>query len=103
MTKTELRILYLLRKNGGQAKKMVLSQGMARVPSLERERALANVEQLELVSSAKTPSAKGKGGQPGVVYWLTDAGDNAVDDLIDRGKLKDPELEPRANRGITNE
>lgn len=101
MTKTELRALYLLRKHGGTAKLMQLSQAMARIARPDRERALANLEALELISSAKRPPATGKGagGTGGLVYWLTDAGNEAVDYLIEQGELRDPASEKRRAGG----
>lgn len=93
MTKTELRILYLLRKRGGQVKRLELSQAMSRIARSDREQALASVEALELVSSARQPPPTGyeRGrGTGGLVYWLTEAGNEAVDDLIERGEMKAP-------------
>lgn len=101
MNKTELRVLYLLRKHGGRAKKQQLSQAMARIDATDRERALAAVESLELVSSAKVPpkTGRGAGGPGGLVIWLTQAGNEVVDDLIASGKLRDPATENRARGG----
>lgn len=90
MTKLEKRVLYLLAKAGGQAKRQTLSQAMSRHPAADRERALANVEALELVSSAKQPTPKGGRGPGGLVYWLTEAGKSTVEDLVARGELDDP-------------
>lgn len=92
MTAHELRALYLLRKAGGTAKLRNLTQQMARIPRTDRERALTNLEALEFISSAKQPPPKGRGtgGRGGLVYWLTDAGNEAVDYLIEQGELKDP-------------
>lgn len=100
MTRTELRTLYLLAKHGGQAKHWQLSQAMARIKRKERERALANLEELELVSSVKTPAPKGKGGTGGLVYWLTDTGRQTVADLTERGELRDPARETRGRPAL---
>ena len=90
MTTVELRVLYLLQKHDGRAKLWQLSQAMARVKKANRERALADLEELGLLSSAAMPLRKGKGGTGGLVFWLTDAGRLAVADMIERGELQDP-------------
>jgi len=87
MTRAELRVLYLLTKHGGRRKHFELSQAMARLPRKDRERALASLEDMELISSARTPAPKGKGGTGGLVYWITDQGRPAVDELVERGEL----------------
>lgn len=96
LIKHERRVLYLLRKHGGRAQHSQLTQAMHRISSPTRDRAIANCEELELISSAKTPPVKGKGGPGGLVYWLTEAGHHHVQDLIDRGEMEDPKNEPRA-------
>ncbi len=97
MTTHELRVLYLLRKAGGRAKHSHISQAMSRLTAPSRIQALANLEQLELISSAKTPPPKGqgKGGTGGTVYWLTNVGADFVQDMIDSGGLADPAKEVR--------
>ncbi len=102
LTTHELRVLYLLRKHGGTAKHSEISQAMHRFSPEDRNRALKNLEQLELVSSAKTPPVRGKGGPGGLVYWLTDAGKTCVQDMIDNRELPDPDKEPRAGKGKKN-
>ena len=97
MTKHELRILYLLRKHGGQLKHTQLVNAMQRVTELDRYRALAALEDpLGLISSARRPQPANAGGVAGLVYWLTDVGNYAVGELIRTGDLKDPKKEPRA-------
>lgn len=93
MTRHEKRVLYLLRKHGGGLGTIghaLLVTRMSRVKAVQREQAFAALEDLELISSAKTPSVAGRGGRPGRVYWLTEAGRHHVEDLIARGELKDP-------------
>ena len=102
LTTYELRVLYLLRKHGGRAKLSTLSQAMHRFDPADRRRALANLEDLELISSAKTPPVKGKGGPGGLVYWLTSEGGEYVQGMIDRAELPDPDKEPRAGKGKKN-
>ena len=102
LTTHELRVLYLLRKHGARAKRMQLTQAMHRVGAGNIENALRSLETLELISSAKTPPVKGKGGTGGLVYWLTYAGAMYVQDLIDNKELADPDDEPRAGKGKKN-
>lgn len=94
MTRYELRVLYLLHKHGGRVRHSVISQSMSRITAVERERALAAVEDFGLISSAGTPPTK-KGGRGGRVYWLTALGKQTVEDMIARGELTDPATEPR--------
>lgn len=96
LTKNEMRVVYLLRKHGGSALGSRIAQQMSRVPIRERERALANCENLRLISSAKTPATRGRSGTK---YWLTEDGKDYVQGLIDSGELTDPMLEPRAGKG----
>lgn len=98
LTTHELRVLYLLRKYGRPAKLMELSHGMARFSAEQRKQALANCEDLELISSAKTPAPKGPGGSGGMVYWLTKEGKKYVHFMIDSGGMADPAKEPRAGK-----
>ncbi len=93
-TKTERRVLYLLRKNGGRALRSELSQGMARLSANARSVALNKLEDLEQISSAKTPP-RGSGGRDGLVYWLTVAGNESIQDLINTGEMQDPTRERR--------
>lgn len=95
LTRFELRVLYLLHKHDGSAKHSVVSQGMSRVPALNRESALSSLEALELINSASTPPSAA-GGAGAKVYWLTDVGKQVVRDLMDSGELKDPALERRS-------
>lgn len=95
MTKAELRVLYVLAKHEGNAKRMQVSHAMARFKATDRERALANLELLELVSSCRVPAPKGKGGTGGLVYWLTEAGLQTVADLIEKREIRDPQLGQR--------
>ena len=102
-TTHELRALYVLKKLDNRAKHSQLSHSMHRVSAQDRNRALANLELLELISSAKTPAPQGyKGGPSGLVYWLTDAGKEYVQDMIDSGEMPDPVNEPRAGKGKKN-
>ncbi len=104
LTTNELRVLYLLRKHSGRAKRSTLSQAMHRVPAGERWLAFSSCEDLELISSAKTPPIrgreKGNGGRGGLVYWLTKAGESHVDELIEKGQLLDPALETRGAKAV---
>lgn len=83
MTKNELRYLYLLNKHNGQARHSVLQQATSRIPKGEREAALRMLEDMGLVSSGKTPSKT----RPALVYWLTAAGKDHVQELITSGEL----------------
>ena len=98
LTTYELRVLYLLRKHGGRAKHSQISQAMHRFDPDDRKAALSNLETLELISSAKTPPVKGKGGPGGLVYWLTSEGIEHVQGMINAGELPDPDKEPRAGK-----
>lgn len=98
LTKTETRIIYLLLKAGGSLRHFRLSQAMSRLPAKDRDRALQTLEvEFGLISSAATPSAKGKGrgGAPGLTYWLTDEGTATAEELISTGKMKDPRVTAR--------
>ena len=95
LTRHELRVLYLLRKQGGRAKHSEISQAMSRAGAHNRSQALSNLEQLELISSAKTPTPRGHGGTGGLVYWLTCAGSRHVQDLIETFVMQDPAKESR--------
>lgn len=105
LSKHEMRVLYLLRKYGGRAKHSQISQAMSRVRAENRSLALASLEQLELILSAKTPPPKGlgKGGTGGLVYWLTIEGRDYVKGLIEHGTLQDPAKESRGKpkRSVT--
>lgn len=91
LTKLEKRVLYLLAKAGGQIQHYQISQATSRHTGRERDRALLSLESgLDLISSAQTPSKRGTGGAPGRTYWLTPAGFDAVQELVERGELKDP-------------
>ena len=90
LTKHEQRVLYILRKHGGQAQQSIISAAMTRVDAKERERALKSCESLDLISSAKTPATKGRGG---TVYWLTSEGIDYVQGSIDAGDMIDPLLQ----------
>jgi DNA-binding HxlR family transcriptional regulator len=83
MTKTELRILYLLNKNAGQLRHSKLQQATSRIPTPDREAAVRMLEELGLVSSGKSPSKT----RPALLYWLTQAGKDQVQDLITSGEL----------------
>ena len=98
LTTHELRVLYVLRKHGRPAKRSEITQAMHRFTAAQRQRALDSCENLELISSAKTPPVKGKGGPGGLVYWLTDAGKKYVQDMIDGKQMADPKTEPRRGR-----
>ncbi len=87
LTKHEQRVLYILRKHGGRAQHSQISMAMSRVDARDRERALSSCETLELISSAKTPATRGRGG---MVYWLTDEGIDYVQGCIDAGDMIDP-------------
>lgn len=97
LTTLERRVLYLLRKYGGSTKHSQISQAMSRVSAGDRMQALASLEQLDLISSAKTPPPKGqgKGGTGGLVYWLTSEGGVYVQGLIESGEMQDPAKESR--------
>ena len=43
LTNSELRVLYLLRKQGGRAKHSEISQAMSRTPAKNRLRALSDL------------------------------------------------------------
>lgn len=86
MTKIEQRILYLLTKHGGQARHSQLQQAMARIPTEDREQALRMLEEIGLVKSGKSPSKT----RPALLYWLTPAGKEHVEDAIARGDMGDP-------------
>ncbi len=89
LTKLEKRYLYLLNRHGGRLTHSRISAATSRFKKADRERALASLESLELINSARdVPS--GKGGFGGLVYWLTKAGSETVADLIERGELKRP-------------
>ncbi len=92
LTKHERRVLYILRKHGGTAKHSQISQAMARTKSPDRQRALNNCETLDLISSAKRDTD----GRPGLIYWLTDAGADLVQGLIDAQDMMNPDNEKRA-------
>lgn len=83
MTKIELRILYLLNKHKGQARHSQLQQAMSRVAVPDRETALRMLEEMGLISSGKSPSKT----RPALIYWLTTAGKDHVQDLITKGEL----------------
>jgi DNA-binding HxlR family transcriptional regulator len=86
VTKNETRILYLLVKLGGQARHSQLQQATARLSRDEREAALRALEELGLVSSGHSPSKT----RPALLYWLTPAGKDHVEDAIARGDMGDP-------------
>ena len=91
LTAHERRVLYLLRKLGGNAKRSELTQQMHRLSATERDQAFANCEELGLILSAKTPTPRGStGGQGGTRYWLTEYGTDCVATLIERGEMADP-------------
>lgn len=83
MTKTELRLLYLLNKNGAQCRHSQLQQATSRISKEDREAALRMLEEMGLVSSGKSPSKT----RPALIYWLTQAGKDHVQELITEGKL----------------
>lgn len=83
MTKNELRLLYLLNKHNGQARHSQLQQATSRIPKDDRESALRMLEELGLVSSGKSPSKT----RPALIYWLTTAGKDHVQELITAGEL----------------
>ncbi len=91
MTKHELRILYLLAKGGGSAKRRPIVQAMSRATVDDIDRALDSLEALELVSSGPT---KGRRGPGGMLYWLTAAGEDKVADLVRQGTIADPGIDP---------
>ena len=105
LTKNEVRVLYVLTKEGGRARHSTMTRAMQRIPTQARDIAISNCEGLELISSAKTPPATGKagggrgGGPGGLVYWLTAEGKEYAALLIRDGRMKDPKLEPRAGKG----
>lgn len=91
LTTLELRVLYLLRKHDGRAKLTQLSMALHRFAKDDRDRSLANLETLDLISSARTPAPKKhRGGRGGLVYWLTSEGETCVQGLIDETKIPDP-------------
>lgn len=90
LTKQEMRVLYVLRKHGGRAKHSQISQAMSRVNPELRQAALSNCETLKLISSAKTPAVKSRGG---LVYWLTSEGIDYVQGAIDSADMIDPVLQ----------
>ena len=94
LTKHELRVLYILKKHGGQARLSTISMAMTRVDIKDRELAIGSCESLELISSAKMPANKGRGGRRGgLVYWLTSEGKDYVQGAIDSNDMIDPELQ----------
>ncbi len=105
LSKHENRVIYVLNRAGGQARKSVISMAMARARAVERAQALSSLEALGLISSAKTPPAKAFTGRPGrgagaTVYWLTADGKAHVKWAIDRGDLDKPRPAlVRASRG----
>ena len=86
MTKTELRLLYLLRKLGGKAKQYQLHQATSRLSTAQRDDALHILEDLGLVQSGISPSKT----RPALLYWLTSAGKEYVEEAIARGEMGDP-------------
>lgn len=90
LTKHEMRVLYILKKHGGRARHSQISQAMHRVDAKDRDAALSNCETLELISSAKTPAVKSRGG---LVYWLTSEGKDYVQGAIDSNDMIDPVLQ----------
>ena len=91
MTKTELRVLQILANNYGRQKRLEISQQMSRYTAEERNQAIANLETLELVSSAHVPCIQRSkaGGVAGLVYWLTPAGAAHVEELRSQGLIKE--------------
>ncbi len=90
LPKYEMRVLYILKKHGGRAQHSQISQAMHRVEAKLRNIALSNCETLKLISSAKTPAIKSRGG---LVYWLTSEGKDYVQGAIDSNDMIDPELQ----------
>ena len=94
LTKHEMRVLYTLKKYGGHARHSQISQAMHRVDAKDRDAALSYCETMELISSAKTPVCKGRGGsRGGLVYWLTAEGIDYVQGAIDSNDMIDPALQ----------
>ena len=80
---------------GGGAGNRVVAVAAARAKAGEREQALASLEAMGLISSARTPPAKAFTGRPGrgagaTVYWLTADGKAHVKWAIARGDLDAP-------------
>lgn len=91
MTKAEKRALYLLAKAAGQVQRQSLVRAMSRIPRPVRDRALDNLEDMLLISSAKQPPpGHGKRGPGALVYWLTDAGREAIEHLVEQGEMRRP-------------
>ena len=101
MTKAELRILYLLHKQGAPMMGSKLQAAMYRFGNEERVAALNNLEEFGFISSVKSPPQNvgdRKGGRPSMTYWLTSAGKDQVQELIAKGELGDPANEKRGTR-----
>ena len=95
LSKHETRVIYVLNRAGGEARKSVISMAMARAKAVERAQALSSLEAMGLISSARTPPAKAFTGRPGrgagaTVYWLTADGKAHVKWAIARGDLDEP-------------
>jgi len=91
LNRLEKRLLYLLRKSETACKLSELSQGASKYgyKAPERLEALASLEGLDLISSAKQPPKK-TGGRATMLYWLTEAGLGYCNELIERGEMRDP-------------
>lgn len=90
MQKIELRVLYLLKKAGGRAKKSDLSMQMHRALKTDRDRALETLVSLGLVHRSEEAPPDGRGGAAGTWYALSDLGHEHVDYLIDQGAMRSP-------------
>lgn len=95
MTKTELRILYLMRKHGDSIQRNQISSQMYATPRAERETGLQILMVKDLVHQGTMPRTNKNQPTERVYYWLTETGKALVDDLIARGELKDPSKETR--------
>lgn len=102
MTKTELRILYLMRKDGGVAgavEASTLTQQMSNKIYPNRISAIDTLQKLGMVTSGSRENEKSSIASKITVYTLTSAGRECIEDHISSGKMKDPDLEKRGRQG----
>lgn len=98
MTKAELRILYLLRKNSGVALRSELTAQMHRIPAKTRDAAFLSLERQEFIMSLTAKPGLVQGGREQTRYWFTSPGLSAVEHMIKTGVLRDP-LPPARSTG----
>lgn len=95
MTKTELRILYILRKNGPNA---VSAANLAELMSAQtyphKTESLDNLQQLGLITAGKFRSSPNH-PKLATYYGFTEIGDKVTRELIESGQMKNPDKERR--------